>query len=197
MNSSRGIQERWIGRLGSAAATVMALAICLGAAQRGVSQVKPSGDAGGLQISAGAAGSAAQLQYGERKMLGITGFVDVDTLRRIGLEGEVRMLEFHQSGDVHAETYSGGVRYHMNFRRFQPYAKGLIGIGAFNFPYNLATGSFLVATAGGGVDYRLTKRIYIRAADAEYQIWPQFTFGSMTVMSVSAGVRVRVFGHAR
>jgi len=102
-------------------------------------------------------------------------------------------VEFRQSADVHIETYSIGARYHFNVGRFQPYVKGLAGFGDFNFPYNLATGRFLVATAGGGIDYKLSRKIEIRAVDWEYQNWPNFTFGNMSTLSVSIGLRMRVF----
>jgi hypothetical protein len=69
----------------------------------------------------------------------------------------------------------------------------LIGYGHFNFPYNLGQGNYLMVTAGGGLDYHVRHRIYIRAADIEYQYWPQFTYGAMSSLSVSAGFRVRVF----
>jgi hypothetical protein len=174
-------------------AVLAVLALWLGMAGAASGQVAPSGDAGGLKLSAGATGSGFYLQFGERKMLGISGFVDADTKRRLGVEAEGRWLEFHQTADVHAETYSIGPRYHMNFRRFQPYAKGLIGLGKFNFSYNEAHGNYMVITAGGGVDYHLKHRIYLRAADFEYQYWPQFTFGAMSSVGVSAGVRVRIF----
>lgn len=181
---------RW--RLFSAAPGALLL-LCLGTAPAARAQVAAAGDKGGLIVSVGGTGSGEELQYGARKMLGVTGFVDADTRRRFGIEAEGRWLEWRQSDDVHAETYSIGGRYHFDFRRFQPYAKGLIGVGHFNFPYNLATGSYLVITAGGGLDFSLTKRIHIRAADFEYQDWPQFTYGSMATASVSAGFRVRVF----
>jgi hypothetical protein len=109
------------------------------------------------------------------------------------LEAEGRWLEWNQTANVHAETYSIGPRYHRNFGKLQPYAKGMLGFADFNFPYNLATGKYLTITAGGGLDYHLTRRIYIRAADFEYQFWPQFTFGSMSSLGVSSGIRVRVF----
>jgi hypothetical protein len=43
------------------------------------------------------------------------------------------------------------------------------------------------STTGGsaGVSFRL--------ADAEYQVWPQFTFGSMSSYGVSAGVLYHIF----
>lgn len=177
------------GRLAALLAAGLVLAAATAPAQ-----VVPAGDKGGLLVSAGATGTGESVQYGQRDMLGITGFVDADTRRRLGIELEGRWLEFHQTANVHLETYSAGLRYHFDFgRRFQPYAKGLIGFGNFNFPYNLATGRYLVITAGGGLDYHLTHRIYWRAADFEYQDWPQFTFGNMTTASISSGFRVRVF----
>jgi hypothetical protein len=170
-----------------------ALALLLGAAVAAHGQVTPSGDAGGLTISAGATGSGFYLQYGERKMVGLTGFVDVDSRSPFGLEFEGRWLEWKQTANVHAETYSAGPRYHRNIGKFQPYAKGMAGFGEFAFPYGLAQGHYFVATAGGGLDYHIRHRIYIRAADIEYQYWPQFTYGGMSSFGVSAGIRVRVF----
>ncbi len=169
------------------------LLIFLAAARPASAQVVPSGDAGGLNVSAGATASGYYVQYGEIKLLGITGFVDVGTRRRIGIEGEARFLEFHQTADVHAETYVIGPRYHFNVGRFQPYVKGMVGVGEFNFPYDYAHGSYLVIAPGGGVDYRLTHRIYLRLADFEYQYWPQFTYGAMSSVGVSTGIRVRIF----
>ena len=156
-------------------------------------QVVPAGDAGKLMISAGGTASGAYVQYGERKMLGMTGFVDIDSRSPFGVELEGRWLEWNQTANVHLETYSLGPRYHKNFGNLNPYAKGLLGYGNFNFPYNLATGRYLMVTAGGGIDYHLTKRVYLRAADFEYQYWPQFTYGAMSTVSISSGIRVRIF----
>ena len=185
--------QLWGRALGGGVWTGGAARVGVGAAGASSAQVVPAGDAGGLVLTAGATASGYYVQYGERKLLGISAFIDADTKRRIGLEGEARWLEFHQIGNVHAETYAMGPRYHMNFGRFQPYAKGLVGIGKFNFPYNDAHGSYLVIAAGGGVDYRITRRLRLRLADCEYQYWPQFTFAPMTTFGVSSGLRIRVF----
>jgi hypothetical protein len=189
-------EKWWSGDRGAAAGAIRAcaiLALAVSLAGMARAQTLPAGDKGGLAIWAGASGSGNYIQYGERKMVGVTGFVDADTRRRLGIEAEGQWLEFRQSANVHIETYSIGPRYHFNVGRFQPYVKGLPGFGDFNFPYNLATGRFLVATGGAGLDIRLNRRIYVRAADCEYQYWPQFTFGAMTTLSGSVGLRVRVF----
>jgi hypothetical protein len=198
MKSFRGFGNRWRSRPrsrpgGGAVLAAFLLALGLALARAASGQVVPAADAGGLMLSAGATASGYYLQYGERKMLGVTGFIDADTRRRLGIEGEARWLVFHQTDDVHVSTYAIGPRYHMNIRRFQPYAKGLVGFGEFNFPYNYAHGSYLVIAPGGGVDFRLNRRIHLRIADVEYQYWPQFTFGAMSSFGVSSGIRVRIF----
>lgn len=145
-----------------------------------------------FRLSAGVLGSGDTLGYGSRKMLGVGAFVDGDSTSHVGIEAEGRWIEFHQRANVHAETYSIGGRYHFVFGRLEPYAKGLAGFANFTFPYNYAQGRYLVVTAGGGADYRLTRRISFRA-EAEYQDWPGFTFGSMTSLNGSVGLKVGIF----
>ena len=178
------------------AAAIAAAFIMLATARAAHAQIAPSASSGGFGLSAGVTGSGMYVQYGERKMVGVTGLVDFDTMRNFGLEGEARFVQFRQTADLHFTTYSAGVRYRRNYGRLQPYVKGLIGEGYFNFPYNYATGHYMVVTAGGGVDYSLNRNLHIRAADAEWQYWPGFTYGAqttpMTTLGVSAGIRVNI-----
>lgn len=174
------------------------LAGWLGMAVTAVAQVAPAANSGGFKLSAGGTGSGYYVQYGERKLVGASAFVDADVKHGFGVEAEGRWLEWHQFADVHVETYSVGLRYHRDYGRFEPYVKGLIGFGDLNFEGNFAHGRYLTATAGGGLDYRLTHRLYLRAFDAEYQDWPQFSCGTggcgaMASAGVSAGVRVAIF----
>jgi hypothetical protein len=183
-----GTARQWIQ-----SAALLVLAIPCAVPHLAQAQVQPAGDKGGFIVSVGGMGSGYYLQYGQRKMAGITVFVDADTIRHFGIEAQGRWLEFHQTANVHAETFSVGGRYHFDAGRFQPYAKGLVGFGDFNFPYNYAYGRYLVVTAGGGLDFHWTRRITVRAVDFEYQDWPNFTFGNMNSLGVNAGLRVRVF----
>jgi hypothetical protein len=156
-------------------------------------QVAESGEKQHPSLWAGGGASLYYVQYGEQKLVGATGFVDADSANGIGVEGEGRWLEFHQFAQVHAETYLVGPRYHIDINRFQPYIKGMVGAGDFNFPYNYARGTYLIVAGGGGVDYRLNHRWSVRLADVEYQSWPQFTFGTMTSVGLTSGVRFRIF----
>lgn len=155
-------------------------------------QASESANAGNAFVWAGVGGSGYYLQYGERKNLGVTAWVDADTIRHFGVEAEGRWLEYHQTANVHVETYLIGGRYHFNVGRTQPYVKVLLGDGRFNFPYNYAYGNYFVLAPGGGVDYRISRHWSARA-DVEVQRWPQFTFGPMTSAGASVGIRCKIF----
>lgn len=187
-----GVMKRIVKVLGRAALAAAWTAVFL-QAHTARAQVVPSADAGGYRISAGGMVSGFKLGYDQRKLGGYSVFVDVDTIRGLGVEGEAHWLELNKFANEHVETYSAGLRYHRNWGKSQPYVKGLIGFGDMNFPYDYATGRYTVLTLGGGLDYRLSRRIYLRAADLEYQNWPEFTFGSMSNVGVSTGIRVRIF----
>jgi hypothetical protein len=176
------------------------LAGCLGWTGAAHAQTVPDASAGGFRLSGGGAVSAYDLDYGDVKKMGASVFVDFDTLHHYGIEGEARWLSFAlqptgpgPAADEHAATYLIGPRYSRHYGRFQPYVKGLVGIGEFNFPYNLGTDSCFVAALGAGVDFRLTRRISWRAADVEYQFWPQFEYGQLKSYGVSSGIRIKIF----
>lgn len=187
----RGDSGYWFG--GQAVFFTALVASCLAGPLTLSAQVVPSADAGGSRLTVGATATGYSLQYGERKMLGVAAIADIDTSRRIGIEGEAQWLIFHQTASVHTATYLIGPRYHMTFGKFQPYAKGLIGFGQFNYPYNLGQDTDLAIAPGGGVDFRLTRRVRLRLADFEYQFWPQFHYGALSSYGVSSGIRVRIF----
>jgi hypothetical protein len=170
------------------------LAAALTLAHPAAAQVAPDGDKGGFSLSAGAVGSAYQIQYGQERLAGVAAVVDAGTRSRLGIEGEARWLLWHRvDNGLKVTTYSVGPRYHFTRGRLQFYGKGMAGVGEFTFPYDYAHGSYLVVTGGGGVDYLYGHRISFRLADAEYQYWPQFTFGAMDTYGISAGIRYRIF----
>lgn len=156
-----------------------------------VAQSRESATAGRSFVWVGGGASEYYLQYGGEKIIGLTGFVDADSVRRVGIEGEGRWLDLHETHNVHAETFLAGPRYHFDVGRFQPYIKGMAGMGKFNFPYNYATGKYFVIAPGGGVDYFISPRLSVRG-DFEYQYWPQFTFGPMSSGGLSVSLRYLV-----
>jgi hypothetical protein len=182
-------------RLAAAAFFPLILAACLFPAGSAHAQTVPSGYQEGFSLAAGATASGYYLDYGGEKIAGPAVFVDADTKHHIGIEGEARWLVVPQRADVHNTTWLVGLRYNaFHFHdRFYPYVKGMVGFTQFTFPYSYAKGDYLVVAPGGGVDMSLTRRIRWRVVDAEYQIWPQFTFGSEDSWGISTGIRYRIF----
>jgi opacity protein-like surface antigen len=187
VESTRGSSARLLLRNRFLVCLILAALPLLGG-MNAFSQVRESATAGRTFLWVGGGASGYYIQYGAVKNLGVTAYVDADSVRRFGIEAEGRWLQFHQTNDIHAETYLAGPRYHFNMGRFQPYVKGLGGLGKFNFTNNYAHGSYFVVAGGGGADYRLSSRWSARA-DFEYQYWPQFTFGAMSSGGVTVGVR--------
>jgi hypothetical protein len=189
------IQRTGIKFRASAFFALLAPALLLASAGSVRAQVVFAGHRGVLQLSAGATGSFDTIQYGPRQMFGAGAFVDAETTGHFGLEAEGRWIEFPQQNDnLHAETYSIGGRYHWVLtRHWQPYAKALIGFGSFSYPYGYGQDHDLIVTAGGGMEFRASRRIYFRVADFEYQDWPEAHYGNLVPFNVSAGLKVRIF----
>jgi hypothetical protein len=156
-------------------------------------QTHEAADMARPSLWAGGEISGYRVQYGEGNIWGATALVDADSAYHIGLEAEGRWLEFHQTANVHLETYMIGPRYYANMGRFQPFVKGMVGFGDFGFPYNYAHGRYLAIGAGGGLDFRIARRWSVRLAEVQYQNWPDFNFGTMNSVGVSSGIRYRVF----
>jgi Outer membrane protein beta-barrel domain len=161
-----------------------------------VAQARSTAGGPGSYLSAGGGVSAFQEDYGQQVIGGAVVWIDANVTWRYGLEAEARWLNYHTNEQVTETTYLGGVRVMLwkPGSRFQPYGKFLAGNGRFNFPFNYETGNYLAMAPGAGLDIHLNDRWSIRAADFEYQLWPQFTYGQLKPYGVSVGLRYRING---
>ena len=105
--------------------------------------------------------SDATIVYGQMNFKGGGMYATIDPANHLGLEMSVRQV-FGTEG-VHERTYSAGPRFYLTRGRFMPYGKVLFGRAVFNFPNNFANQAFTEGSLGGGVDYRLTSLLYVRA----------------------------------
>jgi hypothetical protein len=177
----------------SLGAILVVLFVCLGTGRMALSQVVPAAERNNSQVSVGGSVSGYQMQYGQLQLGGFTGFVDADPLAHLGIEAEGRWLLPRGINSEQATFCMAGPRLRLTHGKFEPYVKGLAGIGDFTLPDHYGSGSFLVVGGGAGLDYRLRHRIELRLVDFEYIEWPQFTFGAMSSVGVSTGIRIRVF----
>lgn len=163
-------------------------------------------------LGAGLSGFNPDFEHGH--LLGGTLWIDY-TLARVplflqglALEVEARDLNYDRSAtegsNLRQDTAGGGVIYSWrHFVKFRPYAKllaeyGNTDYGEKNGPRGHDSRSFL--GAGGGVEYRVMSRLWMRA-DYEYQSWPNFfkstvPAGRLTPQGITVGAVYR-FGRSR
>jgi len=145
-------------------------------------------------------------------LFGVGAYVDVKFTRWIQLEAEGRWMRFNQltpywapagSGGIYEDNYLIGPRVPLvHVWKASVYGKALIGYGNMGLGAYpglcstatcIASGRFTDIAFGGGADIKLTRRITLRAFDAEYQYWPQWSSSSLAPYGVSMGVGYRVF----
>lgn len=178
---------------------VVAACLLAGAAH---GQVAASATGPGRALWAGAEYSTfqASFPYGsERSIWGIGAFADYHVTAHFAVGAEARFLRFNNFYGETEENYLGGVRYEIGtFRRFQPYAQCLAGIGKIRYPFQIGNGTYLAVAPAAGVNYRLAQRWTVRGA-YEYQFWPNSPDIAdepehrLTPNGFSIGVAYRIF----
>jgi hypothetical protein len=157
-------------------------------------QAKPAGVGPGLYTTVGIAGSAFQTDYGKTIMYAPTIYVDAHIHRYFGIEAEARFLRYGGKNGVQMDEYMVGPRYVFKPEGWVPYVKMPVGLAKMKFPYGLATGNYFVMAPGAGLEKWIANdNIHIRLIDVEYQLWPQFTYGTLHPYGVSAGISFRVW----
>ena len=182
---------------------VVLFLILISAARLASAQVVESASARQLSVTAGGFGSVFNpadsatpfYQAGSNYLVGLGAYGDVRFSRWIQLEAEGRWLRFNQYNGEHMDNYLIGPKVPVHrFGRFDAYGKVLIGIGKMTFPFDYGHGTFTALAYGGGADYRLSKRLTIRAVDFEFQQWPDWLPGSaLYPWGVSVGAGYKVF----
>ncbi len=121
-------------------------------------------------------------------------YADFHFTHWIQLEGEARWLRFHEFKGEHQDTYLIGPKVPViHFDRAQVYGKAMIGLGRMTFPNHYGYGTFTALAFGGGIDYRLSRKVSVRG-DFEFQDWPKF-LPNFTIhpYGASVGMAYRVF----
>ncbi len=172
----------------------VAVLLSLTAASTANAQAKPAGVGPGLYTTVGIAGSVYRSDYGKLTFYAPTVYVDANIHRYVGIEAEARWLRYGGKNGITQDTYLVGPKISFKPVGWVPYVKMPVGLGKMKFPYGLATGNYFVLAPGGGLEYWAhNDNIHIRVIDVEYQMWPQFTFGTLHPYGVSAGVSFRVW----
>jgi opacity protein-like surface antigen len=102
---------------------------------------------------------------------GCGAFANLRWAPHFDVEGDARWLSLGGFAGSTESSYLAGPRYIFSrFGRLQPYGKFLLGEGVIQYPYQIGKGTYLALAPGGGANYRVARRLTIRA-EYEYQIW--------------------------
>ncbi len=160
-------------------------------------QVVPAARSRSLVLNAGGLGSVFQPDYAgglnvaqasPNRLYGFGAYVDARFSRWVQIEAEGRWLHYNQYNGIDENSYLIGPRVPIHdFHGWTPYGKVLVGWGS---------GSFLAGRAsaiafGGGVDYRLTRKLTLRAVDFEYERWS--VTPTLWPYGGSIGISYRIF----
>jgi opacity protein-like surface antigen len=123
---------------------------------------------------------------------GIGIFGDYNLRGRWGVEGEARWLHFGGLDGQVESTYLVGPRIKLyRHRALSVWAKFLVGDGVITSAHypgpNTFQGSLFVYAPGAAVDYRISRKLSLRA-DYEFQRWPKFGVGSLNGVNHNNGL---------
>ena len=127
-------------------------------------------------------------------LLGLGAYVDIKFTHWLQIEAEGRWLRFNQYAGIYQDNYLVGPRVPVHsFGKSTVYGKVLAGYSNMTFDTYGDHGRFTDFAFGGGIDYKLTKRISIRALDVEYHYWPTWGNSTLSPYGASAGIGYRIF----
>lgn len=178
------------------------MCILMGSAAAATAQVEPSATTRQFTMTVGGFASGFQpdssgltTDGSSNYLLGMGTYVDMRFRRWVQIEAEGRWLRFNEYYGEHQDNYLIGPRLPIHqFGRATAYGKVLVGYGKMTFPFGYGYGTFTDIAYGGGVDYKLTRKLSIRAIDFEYQQWPKWINNSaLYPYGVSVGVGYKVF----
>lgn len=127
-------------------------------------------------------------------LLGVGTFVDLKFSRWVQIEAEGRWLRFNQNQGIHQDNYLAGPRLPLyRFKKSTVYGKVLGGFTNMSFDTANDHGRFTDIAFGGGMDVKMSRRLSLRAFDAEYHYLPSWGHSSLSPYGVSVGLSYKVW----
>ena len=146
-----------------------------------------------IQVQIGGGFSFAKPDYGYPYIKGFTVYGDAAYRHLFGVEADVHYNSILTPTDIGENTYMIGPRVSLIHEdRMNFYAKALGGVADFEYqkgtypnPHTDTYGAFAV---GGGIEFRASRHIVVRAIDIEGQWWPGFEPHGLTPFVTTFGV---------
>lgn len=159
------------------------------AVQQSHAQATPTASRAGLaQIGVG--WGFSKPDYAQRNIQGLTIYGSFDFTRHWGVAGDIHRHSMVTPTDIGEDSYQIGPRYVFHYNRLTPYIKAQAGLGRFKYQFDYAPHvafTYGMYALGGGVDYRVSHHLNVRAVDFEYQRWPGFGNDGLSPLVVTFG----------
>lgn len=177
---------------------VLCLSAVLGLSMQAHGQALPSA-ARPVEVQAGVGFSFARPDFvspynpGFPYIKGFTVYADATYHHRFGFEAEVHDDSILTPADIGENTYMIGPKVSVIHQdRMNLYAKGLGGLGAFEYQKNTYpnphTDTYGIFAVGGGIEFRASRHINVRAIDIEQQWWRGFAPRGIAPFVATLGV---------
>jgi len=145
-----------------------------------------------FKLQAGAGVMYLDNDYTNRAAQGVAFWGDCDFTHfkgvLIGAEAEVHMGGIITPDDIGENSFLIGPRFTFQRHRLGIYGKILLGRATItNQDTNQSSSYNVIPAYGGGVDYRLNRKVNIRIVDVEMQKWPNFEPNTLSPVSVTIG----------
>jgi len=126
-------------------------------------------------------------------LIGLGTYADLHFSHWVQIEGEARWLRLNEKNSEFEDQYLIGPKVPLlQIGRANVYGKAMIGLGRLRFSGGHAYCTSLAF--GGGFDYRLSRKVTLRAIDFEFQDWPKFLDKATSrPYGVTVGMAYRVF----
>ncbi len=141
-----------------------------------------------VRIQAGVGGTYLKTDYARNTDKGLVFWGDYDFRAFIGLEGEYRLGGLMAPGGIGENSYLVGPRLLYRRRKFTGYGKLTVGRGTITNQDLNQSSSFNVYAYGGGLEYKVTRKLNLRAVDIELQKWPDFKPTAISPLSLAVGL---------
>lgn len=139
------------------------------------------------RIQAGAGVMALNPDYTDGNVIGFSAWGDYDFSKWVGVEIGAYLGEFITPGDITENSYFVGPRLTYRRKKATVYGKLMVGRATItNQQFNLSS-SYNILAYGGGLEYRLLRKINLRVIDFELQTWPDIKPNSLSPMAITIG----------
>lgn len=139
------------------------------------------------RIQAGAGLMGLNPDYAASPIYGLSAWADYDFSKYLGVELAAHLGEFITPGDITENSYFVGPRIIYRRHKLTGYGKLMIGRATItNTAYDLSS-SYNVYAYGGGIEYKLLRKINLRVVDFEKQSWPDFKPNALSPVAITIG----------